>query len=94
GVAIAVMLPHVVRWNGPVAGASYRELANDSSEALAKRLERFAAAGHLPNSLRLLNISKSDLPMLAEEAARQWTGTFNPREWSAAGALEVYECAF
>ncbi|MGH9851005.1 MAG: iron-containing alcohol dehydrogenase, partial [Blastocatellia bacterium] len=87
-------LPHVVRWNGPVAGASYRELANDSSEALAKRLERFAAAGHLPNSLRLLNISKSDLPMLAEEAARQWTGTFNPREWSAAGALEVYECAF
>jgi len=94
GVAIAVMLPHVVRWNGPVAGESYRELANDSSEALAKRLARFAAAGRLPNSLRSLNIPKSDLPMLAEEASRQWTGTFNPREWSAAGALEVYECAF
>jgi alcohol dehydrogenase len=93
GVAIAVMLPHVVRWNSPVAGAGYRELANESSEALAKRLERFAAAGHLPNSLRSLNVSKSDLPMLAEEAARQWTGTFNPREWSAAGALEVYKNA-
>jgi alcohol dehydrogenase len=93
GVAIAVMLPHVVRWNGPAAGESYRELANDSSAALAKRLERLAAAGHLPNSLRSLNVSKSDLPMLAEEASRQWTGTFNPREWSAAGALEVYKNA-
>jgi hypothetical protein len=32
--------------------------------------------------------------MLAAEAATQWTGTFNPRQFDQAGALEVYEQAF
>ena len=35
-----------------------------------------------------------DLPDLAEEAARQWTGTFNPRPFDAAGALEIYSAAY
>jgi alcohol dehydrogenase len=34
------------------------------------------------------------LPELAELAAQQWTGTFNPRPLDAAGALEVYRAAF
>jgi hypothetical protein len=32
--------------------------------------------------------------MLAEEAAEQWTGRFNPRPFDAAGALEIYQCAY
>ncbi|MGH8597142.1 MAG: iron-containing alcohol dehydrogenase [Gammaproteobacteria bacterium] len=102
GVAIAVMLPHVVRWNAPVVDDSYGDLVrianlpdgNGSAEALARRLAKLARAGTLPDSLSALEIPKSDLPMLAEEAAGQWTGTFNPRDWNIAGAMEVYECAY
>jgi alcohol dehydrogenase len=53
-----------------------------------------AAAGRLPKRLGATGIPKQDLPQLAAEAARQWTGSFNPRPWDAAGALEVYEWAY
>jgi alcohol dehydrogenase len=102
GVAIAVMLPHVVRWNDGVAGQSYGELnrianlssnGNEPGAVLARRLEKLRIAGSLPESLRALAIPRSDLSVLAEEAAKQWTGSFNPRDWSVAGAREVYEKA-
>ena len=106
GVAIGLMLPQVVRWNQNVAGARYKELSAiaglaseaateaNAVESLARRLEQFRAAGALPGSLRSLGISKTDLPKLAEEAAKQWTGGFNPRDWSKEGAIEVYEHAY
>jgi alcohol dehydrogenase len=97
GLAIAVMLPRVVRWNMDVVRESYEDLANDAglltAEALARRLEELAAAGNLPQSLSELNIPKNALPTLAEEAAKQWTGGFNPRDWSVEGSMEVYEAA-
>jgi alcohol dehydrogenase len=98
GVAIAVMLPRVVRWNACTVGARYAELAQvvglASAEQLAERLAQLAHAGGLPYSLRALEIPPADLPRLAEAASKQWTGTFNPRPFSAAGAKELYEWAF
>jgi alcohol dehydrogenase len=105
GVAIGVMLPHVVRWNKDSVGARYKELAvvaglasgtadeANAVESLARRLEQLRNAGGLPNSLGAMGIAKSDLPKLAEEAAKQWTGGFNPRDWNFEGAMEVYEKA-
>ncbi len=103
GVAIAVLLPHVVRWNASVAGSRYDDLLQaagrtrrkvNQAEALASRLEELAAAGALPGSLRALGALREHLPLLAREAAAQWTGGFNPRPFDAAGAREVYDCAF
>lgn len=99
GVAISLLLPRVVRWNRAAAGSRYDELLNlsrrDSQASdLAGRLEQLARAGGLPETLRELDVPKSDLPLLAEEAALQWTGRFNPRPLDATGALEVYECAY
>jgi alcohol dehydrogenase len=104
GVAIAMMLPSVVRWNAPAAGERYEELlrinskfegpAADPSEALARRLEEMAAAGGLQIGLRESGIPTADLPALATDAAQQWTGTFNPRPFDINGAREVYEWAF
>jgi alcohol dehydrogenase len=97
GMAIAVMLPRVVRWNADAVRGGYEDLANDAglrtAEDLAHRLEELAALGNLPRSLSSLDISKNALPTLAEEAAKQWTGGFNPRDWSVEGAMEVYEAA-
>jgi alcohol dehydrogenase len=102
GLSIAMLLPSVVRWNAAHTGARYAELLslaghrlnNNPGEALAMRLEQLAAAGKLNVRLSELGISKDDLPALAEEAAAQWTGRFNPRPFDRAGALEIYEYAY
>lgn len=102
GIAIALMLPTVVRWNGEVAGSLYSELlmmsnkrfaVSNPSEAVAARLEELIAAGGLPVKLEQAGIHSNDLSILAEEAARQWTGRFNPRSFGVTEALEVYRCA-
>lgn len=103
GVAVALMLPRVVRWNGSACNMRYAELAEAAgieaepgraADALARRLEEFSKAGGLPARLREVGVPQEDLPRLAEDAAKQWTGRFNPRPLDAAGALEVYECAY
>ena len=103
GEAIALLLPHVVRWNGRAVGERYQELLaligqtcaiDDGGDALAAMLERLSTAANLPNRLRALNIDNNDLVKLSENAAAQWTGTFNPRPFDAAGAMEIYQCAF
>jgi alcohol dehydrogenase len=103
GAALAMLLPSVVRWNGSVVGKRYGDLlrlstassnGQGSFEMLAQRLEQLAAAGGLRQTLSKAGVPQSDLEMLAAEAAKQWTGTFNPRQFDFAGALEVYEQAF
>ncbi|MBI1764968.1 MAG: iron-containing alcohol dehydrogenase [Acidobacteria bacterium] len=98
GIAIAVMLPHVVRWNTGTVGERYAELAQviglTFAEQLAERLAQLAHVGGLPSSLTALEIPHADLPTLATAASKQWTGTFNPRTFSAAGAKELYEWAY
>jgi alcohol dehydrogenase len=103
GDAIAILLPHVVRWNAESAGSHYDELLREIGRhdgngnpggALAGRLEELAAAGGLPATLAEVGASKADLPELAQEASEQWTARFNPRPVDPAGAREVYECAF
>jgi alcohol dehydrogenase len=92
----------VVRWNARVASDRYaallgspRRRARDegAAESLAARLEDLAAAGGLAVKLSEGGVDESALPVLAEQAARQWTGTFNPRPFDAAGALEIYRAA-
>lgn len=101
GVAIALLLNHVVRWNAPAADADYAELLRssgrtrgDGAATLAERLRQLAAAGQLPARLRDTGVPEQDLPTLAEMAAQQWTGRFNPRPFEAAGALEIYRWAY
>ncbi|HZI17884.1 MAG TPA: iron-containing alcohol dehydrogenase [Pyrinomonadaceae bacterium] len=102
GAALATLLPAVVRWNAGHAGESYagllgtreRGAAGDAAEALARRLEEMAAAGGLATRLGAAGVARGDLPRLASDAARQWTGRFNPRPFDERGALEIYEWAF
>jgi alcohol dehydrogenase len=101
GVAIAVMLPHVVRWNAAEVGGRYGDLlrladkrdGGQPGERLAARLEELARAGGLPRTLRELGVTRDTIPTLAEDAATQWTGTCNPRPFDAAAARLLYERA-
>jgi alcohol dehydrogenase len=99
GMAIGVMLPHVVRWNAAVVGERYADLAGGDAGAapdsrLPALLDRLARAGRLPVTLRELGVAREDLPALAEDAATQWTGTFNPRPFDVTAALALYDNAY
>ena len=101
GVAIALMLPHVVRWNSEVVGERYADLLRASNrsdvnpgESLAARLEELARAGGLPRRLRDAGVRREDLESLSVAAGKQWTGTFNPRAFDADAALALYDRAF
>ncbi|MGE0703728.1 MAG: iron-containing alcohol dehydrogenase [Vicinamibacterales bacterium] len=103
GVAIAVMLPHVVRWNAGVVEDRYAVLLEHASrrggngssgDRLAAHLAELAHAAGLPATLREIGASREHLTQLAADAATQWTGTFNPRSLDAAAALSLYERAW
>ena len=99
GVAISLLLPHVVRWNSRVAADRYAELAGVRGETrrpelLVARIEDLIAAGGFPGGLSAAGVPERDLPDLATEAAQQWTGAFNPRKFDVAGALEIYAAAY
>lgn len=103
GRAIALLLPSVVRWNASSASERYHELLqvsglvasrNAAAETLALRLETLARGAGLQSGLESVGVPRADLPVLAEEASKQWTGRFNPRPFGIQEALEVYEWAF
>jgi alcohol dehydrogenase len=102
GLALAIVLPHVVRWNAPAAKDGYAALLGaprrrardeDAAETLARRLEDFAIAGHLSVTLSDVGVTADAIPELAQLAAQQWTGTFNPRPFDAKGAEDIYRGA-
>jgi alcohol dehydrogenase len=91
GAAVALVLAPVVDWNSGVAGGSYRELYPGN---LPARLRELAEMAGLAANLRDAGVPEEALPRLAEEAAKQWAGKFNPRPFSAAAALEIYQAAY
>jgi alcohol dehydrogenase len=102
GLAVAILLPHVVRWNGEVVGdlyalllrASGRVFLDDPSESLALRLAQLARAGGLPSTLREIGVREDALAALSADAATQWTGQHNPRPFGADDARQLYLEAF
>jgi alcohol dehydrogenase len=97
GLALSIVLPHVVRWNAPAVEARYAMLAASEdapAERLARDLEELGLAGGLGGRLWDRGVPADALPELAQLAATQWTGTFNPRPFDADGALEIYRAAY
>jgi alcohol dehydrogenase len=103
GVAISVMLPHVVRYNAAWAGALYGELASDAGlceagnpqagELLAGLVEGLAKKAGLPVRLADCGVEATAIPAMAAEAAQQWTGQFNPRPVDEKSLRALYEGA-
>jgi alcohol dehydrogenase len=103
GVAIGVLLPHVVRYNSASVDSLYRNFAMDAEVpvngepagfALAGRLEEMVEQAGSPLSLDECNVEPAAIPDMAREAAEQWTGKCNPRPLLAPDFEELYRCAF
>ncbi|OAI41868.1 alcohol dehydrogenase [Planctomycetaceae bacterium SCGC AG-212-D15] len=104
GIAIGILMPHVLRFNATAAGALYSDLAAQSellngdpaaaAGLLAQRMAHFVKSAGLPTTLSEAGVSRTILPLLAEEATQQWTGKFNPRAVDEKDLLQIYEAAF
>lgn len=104
GVAIGVVLPHIVRFNESVAAHRYGELAADAGleaardseagELLAEQITTFVSRAGLPTKLRECGVESHLFPTMAAEAFDQWTGKFNPRPLDQTELRALYERAF
>ncbi len=94
GEAVALMLPHVVRFNSGVAEKVYTRLDPGGSEALAARLEDLRQLGGLATCLQECSVPRDTLGSLATLASQEWTGEFNPRPVGEQDFLELYERAY
>lgn len=108
GLSNSLVLPHVLRFNAAHAGDLYAELApiilpgvelpQDLIAITELLADYFLTLAHdlgLPTTLQQMNIAKSDLNLLAEEAILQQRLLINnPREVSLEDALAIYEQAF
>jgi alcohol dehydrogenase len=92
GHAVGVMLPHVARFNSEDGQRPYGDLGVDC-EALVARLRRFLAVAEIAPTLREHGVRESSLEEMAEEASRQWTATFNPRQVGVDELRALYESA-
>ncbi len=91
GVAVGLMLPHIIEFNTQSVGEYYREL---HPSRLHERICELKAKAQLPNRLRDFEIDKGDLSQLARDAVDQWTGKFNPRPVSETELFQLYESAY
>jgi alcohol dehydrogenase len=107
GHAVGMMLPHVVRFNArePMVARAYAEVAyaaqlaspsetpEAAAEHLAQRLESLLDLAGLPRTLKHCGVKTTDIPRLADEAARQWTAQFNPRPVTASDFQQLHTAA-
>lgn len=108
GIAVGMMMPHVIRWNSVVVADLYHDLAvaagwsapatgsGTSAELLADGFTELLRLADMPVSVSQTIDEVADERMierLASEAAQQWTGTFNPRTMDVAAFAELYRNA-
>jgi len=108
GEAVGLMLPHVVRFNAEETSARqiYAELAwfarlttvQDSAEtavaALINHLRELKRSLRMPARLEEIGIPPEAIPQLAQDASREWTGSFNPRPMNATQFEALYQSAW
>jgi alcohol dehydrogenase len=107
GMAVGMMLPHVIRFNAedPIARRAYAELASApelacvsegedyATEVLVRHIEALLDLAQFPRSLGDCGVKESDVAKLADEAAAQWTAKFNPRPITAGDFRALYTAA-
>jgi alcohol dehydrogenase len=103
GIAVGILLPHVVRFNTVTVSGLYADLVHEvglingdasaAGEVLAQRLTSLLEGAGVPTRLSVCGVSAGILPVLAEEAAQQWTGKCNPRPVTEVELLQLYEAA-
>ena len=106
GVANALLLPHVLKFNGQVCPELFRNMGNafgldmkntTDEEAVQKvvdAVKELSIKLHIPQTLKEIGIPKEMLPTLAEQALHDACTGGNPREVTKEDILALYKDAY
>jgi len=102
GLANALVLPAVVRFNGETDSQQYARVADalmidgagDPAAAVADFLESFIADIGITGGLSAAGVSRESLPQLAKKAFADPCHQTNPRKCTEADLLRLYEQAW
>lgn len=103
GVACAILLPTVMRFNMPVSIPKYVEIAKavgvykngmtdeEAAEAACSEIENLSKLVGIPQHLSELGITEKDIPALADQAITDVCTPGNPRPVTKEDILELYK---
>ena len=106
GVANALLLPHVLKFNGQVCPELFRnmgnafglDMANTTDEEAVQKVvdavKELSIKLHIPQTLKEIGIPKEMLPTLAEQALHDACTPGNPREVTKEDILALYKEAY
>lgn len=106
GVANALLLPYVVRYNGEVCEQKYREILEvlnvDTKElnkeqvieTLVTKIFELSKIVGIPKKLRDINVKEEDIPMLAKKAFDDICTGGNPRNTNVEEIIKLYNEAY
>lgn len=103
GVACAILLPVVMRFNTPAAKAKYVDIAkacgvykddmtvDEAAEAACQAIADLSKLVGIPQHLSELGITEADIPALAEQAIHDVCTPGNPREVTKDDIIALYK---
>ena len=106
GVANALLLPHVLKFNGQVCPELFRNMGNafgmdmsnttdeEAVDKVVDAVKELSIKLHIPQTLKEIGIPKEMLPTLAEQALHDACTPGNPREVTKEDILALYKEAY
>lgn len=106
GVANALLLPHVLKFNGKVCPDLFRNMGNafgmdmsnttdeEAVDKVVDAVKKLSIKLHIPQTLKEIGIPKEMLPTLAEQALNDVCTGGNPREVTKEDILAIYQEAY
>lgn len=106
GVANALLLPHVLKFNGSVCPGLFRNMGNafglnmnnlsdeDVVTTVVNAISDLSRRLGIPQTLREIGIPEEMLPQLAEQAINDACTPGNPREVTVEDIIKIYESAY
>lgn len=106
GVANALLLPHVLKFNGKVCPELFRNMGNafgldmkdttdeEAVDKVVDAVKELSVKLHIPQTLKEIGIPKEMLPTLADQALNDVCTGGNPREVTKEDILALYKEAY
>jgi 4-hydroxybutyrate dehydrogenase len=106
GLANAILLPHVMRYNLPQAREELALIAqalgektdslsiDEAAEQACRAVARLSSEIGLPSSLRNVGVREDQISRMAEKAMEDWCHPFNPRPCSKDDMTTLYRTAY
>lgn len=106
GLANALLLPYVLKFNGEACPQLFRNMANalnidiedltdeEVVEKFVEEIRNLANSIGIPSTLKEIDIKEEDLEKLAEQALKDVCTSGNPREVTKEDILNIYKEAY